>query len=54
METWALGVWLNGLGIVLQSERWLVQFSGKAHIWAVGLVPSWEQVRGYGRMFLSH
>ena len=39
IEPWP--VWLSWLGIIPQSERSLVRFLVRAHVWVVVLIPSW-------------
>ena len=39
-------VWLNGMGVVLQSERSRVRFPFRAHAWVAGQVPGWGCVGG--------
>ena len=34
-------VWLSGLGVILKTERSLVQFPVRAHVWVVGQVSRW-------------
>ena len=49
-----LKAWLSWLGIVPQSEKWLVRLLVRAYAWVVSSVPTWgayyRQVIG----FLSH
>ena len=52
VEPWL--VWLSGMSISPQTERSLVRFLVRAHVWIVGQVPSWGHAGGNQLMFLSH
>ena len=45
------GVWLSGLGIIVQTERLLVQFLVGVHAWVVGWAPGWgaDQPSDFGQ-----
>ena len=46
-------MWLSWWGIILQSERSLVQFPVRAHAWVAGSVPGWGMCGKQPIVFLS-
>ena len=52
-----VGLWLvqlSGLSAGLRTERLLVRFQVRAHVWVEGQVPGWGCARGNQSIHLSH
>ena len=50
-EPWL--VWCRALSAGPRTERSLVRFPARAHVWVAGQVPSWEGAKSNQLMFLS-